>query len=366
MSKAKVYFADFKVTAKENLLQKLTRLAKTAGIEQIDFRNKFTAVKIHFGEMGNLSYLRPNYARAIVDLVKAAGGQVFLTDCNTLYVGKRKNALDHLDTAYQNGFNPFTVGCHILIADGLKGTDEALIPIEGQYVQEAKIGQAIADADIIISLTHFKLHELTGAGGTLKNLGMGCGSRAGKMEMHSDGRPQVNSEKCISCGSCRKNCAHEAISFIEKKAHIDQNICKGCGRCIGVCPVDAIAAEMDSNSVKLNCKIAEYTKAVLQDKPSFHISLIVDVSPFCDCHAENDIPIISDVGMLASFDPVALDQACVDLVKAQKPNPQSVLGDVEPGSNYFKAVYPHTDYASCFEHAVKIGLGSREYELIKI
>ncbi len=366
MTKAKVYFADFKVTLEENLLQKLTRLVKTAGIEQIDFKNKFTAIKIHFGEMGNLSYLRPNYARAIVDLVKSAGGQVFLTDCNTLYVGKRKNALDHLDTAYQNGFNPFAVGCHILIADGLKGTDEALIPVQGEYVQEAKIGQAVADADIIISLTHFKLHELSGAGGALKNLGMGCGSRAGKMEMHSDGKPKADPEKCISCGSCRKNCAHGAISFIQKKAHIDHALCKGCGRCIGVCPVDAISAEMDSSSARLNYKIAEYAKAVIQDKPSFHISLIMDVSPFCDCHAENDIPIVSDVGMLASFDPVALDQACVDLVNAQKPNPASVLGNTPPEEDYFQAVYPYTDYSKCFEHASKIGLGVQEYELIKI
>ena len=156
MAPSKVYFTDLHVTFQENLLQKLARLVKTAGmLDQIDFSNKYTAIKIHFGEPGNLSYLRPNYSKVLVDLIKAQGGRVFLTDCNTLYVGRRKNALDHLDTAYENGYNPFATGCHVIIADGLKGTDEALVPINGDYVKEAKIGRAIMDADIFISLTHF-------------------------------------------------------------------------------------------------------------------------------------------------------------------------------------------------------------------
>ena len=201
MEKAKVYFTDFRATPNQNLLQKLKKLIKTAGIEQIDFKDKYTAIKIHFGEPGNISYLRPNYAKAVVDVVKELGGKAFLTDCNTLYVGRRKNALDHLDAAYENGYNPFTTGCQIIIGDGLKGTDETLVPIDGDYVKEAKIGHAIMDADIFISLTHFKGHEATGFGGALKNIGMGCGSRAGKMEMHSAGKPVVEQSKCVGCGS---------------------------------------------------------------------------------------------------------------------------------------------------------------------
>ena len=177
------------VTSRENQQQKLERLIKTAGIEQIDFKRKYAAIKIHFGELGNLAFLRPNYSRTVADVIKSLGGRPFLTDCNTLYVGGRKNALDHLETAYINGYSPFSTGCHILIADGLKGTDEALVPVEGgRYVKEAKIGRAVMDADIIISLNHFKGHELTGFGGAIKNIGMGCGSRAGKMEMHSSGK----------------------------------------------------------------------------------------------------------------------------------------------------------------------------------
>jgi uncharacterized Fe-S center protein len=194
MEKSKVYYTDMHTTFNENLLQKLKRLIKTAGIGQIDFNKKYAAIKIHFGEPGNLAYLRPNYAKVVADTVRELGGKPFLTDCNTLYVGGRKNALDHLDSAYENGFSPFSTGCQILIGDGLKGTDEVLVPVEGgEYVREAKIGHAIMDADIFISLTHFKVHEATGIGGTLKNVGMGCGSRAGKMEMHSSGKPHYQS-----------------------------------------------------------------------------------------------------------------------------------------------------------------------------
>lgn len=169
MAVSNVYYTNMRTTLTENLLQKLERLVKKAGMMDIDFNNKYTAIKIHFGEPGNLAYLRANYSKVLVDLIRSQSGKVFLTDCNTLYVGRRKNALDHLDAAYENGYNPFTTGCHMIIADGLKGTDEALVPIDGEYVKEAKIGRAIMDADIVISLTHFKGHEATGFGGTLKN-----------------------------------------------------------------------------------------------------------------------------------------------------------------------------------------------------
>lgn len=368
MAKSKVYFTDMHVTLKENLQQKLNRLVKTAGISQIDFEKKYAAIKIHFGEPGNLAYLRPNYAKAIVDVVKELGGKPFLTDCNTLYVGGRKNALDHLDSAYLNGFSPFSTGCHVLIADGLKGTDEALVPIEGgEYVKEAKIGQAIMDADIFISLNHFKGHELTGFGGVLKNIGMGCGSRAGKMEMHSSGKPQVSQKKCIGCGMCTKICAHNAITLTDHKAHINHLHCVGCGRCIGVCPVDAVQADWGESNEILNKKIAEYTWAVLQGRPHFHISLVIDVSPFCDCHSENDIPIVPNIGMFASFDPVALDSACADAVNSQPVMAGSIL-EKSHGKfhDHFTNVSPTTDWKVAIDYAVKIGLGNKEYELITL
>ena len=365
---SKVYFTNFRATYRENLPKKLARLVKTAGmLEGIDFNNKYTAIKIHFGEPGNLSYLRPNYAKVIVDLIKEQGGRVFLTDCNTLYVGRRKNGLDHLDAAYENGYNPFTLGCHVIIADGLKGTDETLVPIDGEYVKEAKIGRAVMDADIVISMNHFKGHECTGFGGALKNIGMGCGSRAGKMEMHSAGKPSIHQRKCVGCGACQKICAHSAITITDKKASINHDCCVGCGRCIGICPLDAVRAANDESNDILNCKIAEYTQAVLQDRPHFHISLVMDVSPNCDCHAENDMPIVPDVGMFASFDPVALDIACADAVNAQPVIAGSVLSErPHDHDDHFKNTHPETNWMSAIDHAVKLGIGTKEYELIEI
>lgn len=372
MDKSQVYFTTFKATAHENLLQKLHRLMKTAGFEQIDFNEKYAAIKIHFGEYGNLSFLRPNYAKVVADYVKELGGKPFLTDCNTLYVGSRKNALDHLDTAYVNGFSPFQTGCHVIIGDGLKGTDEALVPINGEYVKEAKIGQAIMDADIFISLTHFKGHEMAGFGGALKNIGMGCGSRAGKMEQHCDGKPEVDQELCVGCGACGKICAHDAPVIGNKKATIDWEKCVGCGRCLAVCPKDAISAKFEDSVAMLNYKMAEYSLAVCQNRPCFHISLICDVSPNCDCHSENDIPIIPNVGMLASFDPVALDQACADLCNQMPPMRGSILFDnLEKhenceGHDHFHMTHPDTEWRTCIEHAIKIGLGTDQYELVTI
>lgn len=368
MEKSKVYFTNLRTKMNEGLPKKLQKLIRAAGIENIDFENKYTAIKIHFGEPGNIAYLRANYAKAVADVVKSLGGKVFLTDCNTLYVGGRKNALDHIDSAYENGYSPFSTGCHVIIADGLKGTDEAYVPVEGgEYVKEAKIGQAVMDADIIISLNHFKGHEATGFGGALKNLGMGCGSRAGKMEMHSAGKPLVNEKKCIGCGSCVRICAHDGVRVTDKKAFIDHNRCVGCGRCIGACPVDAVHPGEDESYDILNKKIAEYAYAVVAGRPNFHINLVIDVSPYCDCHAENDLPIVPDVGMFASFDPVALDVACADAVNAQPVTPGSLLDERNRcHHDHFTDVTPETNWHSCVEHAEKLGIGTCAYELVEV
>ena len=368
MERAAVYFTDFRMKNGQNHQTKLRKLMKAAGMDKIDFQGKYVAIKIHFGELGNLAFLRPNFARYVADYVKELGGYPFLTDCNTLYVGSRKNALDHLDTALLNGFSPYATGCQILIADGLKGTDDVEVPVVGGTLcKTAKIGRAIMDADIFITLSHFKGHECTGFGGALKNIGMGCGSRAGKMEMHSAGKPYVNQDACIGCGRCAKICAHDGPHIVNGKASIDHDKCVGCGRCIGVCPMDAVCPAQDESNDILNCKIAEYSKAVLDGRPQFHINLVIDVSPYCDCHAENDVPIVPDVGMFASFDPVALDQACVDAVNRQPIMPGSHLDEVaHDHHDHFTDSSPATNWKSCLEHAEKIGIGTREYELIKI
>ena len=245
MESAKVYFSDLR-TDEISTLEKLRRLMKAAGFEQIDFKDKYVAVKLHFGEPGNMAYLRPNWARVVCDYVRALGGKPFLTDCNTLYVGGRANALDHLDSAMLNGYSPMTTGAQCIIADGLKGGDYDLVPIRGgKYLRAAKIGRAIMDADIFISLTHAKGHESTGFGGALKNIGMGCGSRAGKEEMHSSGKPVVDQDKCIGCGKCIENCAHNGPHIENGKCTILKFKCTGCGRCVHVCPMHAIHPDFD-------------------------------------------------------------------------------------------------------------------------
>ncbi len=379
MANSKVYFTDMRALPGTNLLKKLEKLVRTAGIEQIDFKDKFTAIKIHFGEPGNLAYLRPNYAKVIVDVVKSLEGKPFLTDCNTLYVGRRKDALEHLEAAYENGYSPFSTGCHVIIADGLKGTDETIVPINGELVKEAKIGTAIMDADIFISLNHFKGHEMTGFGGALKNIGMGCGSRAGKMEQHSNGKPEVLASACKKCKACAKNCAHGAITFDASGiASINHDKCVGCGRCIGACTFNAVTTPWDAAEEDLNKKMAEYAHAVIKDRPHFHISLVIDVSPYCDCHAENDAAVIPDVGMFASFDPVALDRACADACNKETGFQNSFIGDKlaecressceckHEHKDHFKVMHSNTDWEVCLNHAQKLGIGSQDYDLILV
>ncbi len=366
MEKSKVYFTNMRIVDGECLTDKLVRLCRTAGIEKIDFKDKFTAIKMHFGEDGNLAFLRADYARAVAELVKTLGGRPFVTDANTLYVGSRKNALDHLDVAFRHGFNPLSVGCHTIIADGLKGTDDVEVPIDGEYVKSAKIGRAIMDADIVISLTHFKGHEGTGFGGALKNIGMGSGSFEGKKEMHSGEKPKVQEEICVGCGVCADNCAHGGVAVEDGRAVIDHARCVGCGRCVGVCPTGAmIPAEIDALSL-LSRKVAEYAYAVCKDRPCFHITLLIDVSPFCDCYGSNDAPVIPDVGMFASFDPVALDKACADAANKQHVIADSLLGDLHPadGADHFHTMHPDTDWEAGIEQAEKLGLGTADYELI--
>ena len=371
--KAKVYFTDFRVQVGQSLMQKLRTLCLAAGFKKINWEGKFVAIKMHFGELGNLAYIRPQYVRAIADLVKENGGIPFITDCNTLYPGSRKHALEHMTCAELNGFNSTTTGCHVIIADGIRGTDEAVVPVKnGEYIKEAKIGRAIMDADVFISFAHFKGHEATGFGGAIKNIGMGCGSRAGKMEQHCSGKVAVNTDLCRGCRRCAKECGSNAISYDSGKAHINHDLCKGCGRCIGACSFDAIYNEEWNANDKLDRKMAEYAQAVCQDRPCFHINMVMDISPNCDCHGENDAPILPDLGMFASFDPVALDQACVDMCQQQTPLPNSQLSDNLAKSDWqhhhdhFLDSNPNIHWKETLEHAEKIGLGSRQYELVKL
>lgn len=373
MASSQVFFTNLRTTPTSNLLDKMERLVRRAGIAGIDFENRFAAIKIHFGEPGNMAYLRPQYAARMAGLLRSLGAKPFLTDANTLYSGRRANAVDHLQSAMENGYNPISAQCQVIIADGLKGIDYREIEIDGEYCKAPKIGAAVADADIVISMTHFKGHEQTGFGGTLKNLGMGCASVGGKLELHCAAQPVVKTENCRGCNICVKHCAHDAIHLNpERKAEIDYSKCVGCGQCIALCQYDSASMGANDTSERLNYKIAEYMKAVLKDKPNFHVSFIMNVSPECDCWNHNDAAVVPDLGIAASFDPVALDKACADLVihapalqtvnRLTESRPHEHLEDTDK----FRLMHPDTDWLAGLTHAEKIGIGNMQYELIEV
>jgi uncharacterized protein len=369
MSGSKVYFADLRASVKENLPAKIVRLADTLGLDHIVPKRGLVAVKLHFGEKGNTAFIRPIFVRRIVERVKSLGAYPFLTDSNTLYAGTRSDSVSHLNTAIENGFAYSVVGAPIIIADGLRGASCVSVNIDGEIVKTAQIGTDIAEADGIISLAHFKGHDLSGFGGTIKNLGMGCASRRGKMVQHSDLNPKVTRKKCVGCGECVEHCAQSAIALKDGKAGISETKCIGCGECILICSKGAINVRWNADFALFQKKMAEYALAVFKGKEGkiACLSFLTQISPACDCCGHSDAPIVPDIGVLASTDPVAIDQASVDMVNSQKGLDGSCLpGQKSAGEDKFRCLYPKVDWTVQLEHGEKIGLGRRDYDLIRI
>lgn len=367
---SKVFFTDMRATPKSNLLDKVGRLFYEAGFNKIIEPGDLVAIKLHFGEKGNTGYIRPQFIRKIVDEVKNAGGKPFLTDANTLYKGSRSNAVEHLQTAVENGFDYSVVNAPLIIADGLNGKDYINVPVDLKHCKEVKIGSAVILADALIAVSHFKGHEAAGFGGAIKNVGMGCGSRAGKQIMHSDMLPRIKTEKCKGCSRCHQWCPTGAIAVGELKiAAVDEKTCIGCGECTVTCPHGAISVNWRNNQKDaLQEKMAEYAAGVLKNKKnkSGFITFLNNISPDCDCFSFTDAPIVRDIGILASLDPVAIDQACVDLVNSEKVLPGSKLEGKAEAPDKFTALYPGIDWSRQLSHGEEIGLGSRQYQLLKI
>ena len=369
MSASKVYFADLRASVKENLPTKIVRLADMLGLDQIVPKRGLVAVKLHFGEKGNSAYVRPTFVRRIVERVKSLGAYPFLTDSNTLYSGTRSDSVSHLNTAIENGFAYSVVGAPIIIADGLRGAGYAPVKIGQEIVKTAYIGKDIAEADGLISLAHFKGHELSGFGGTIKNLGMGCAARRGKMVQHSDLSPKVTRKKCVGCGECVEHCAQSAITLKGEKAEINATKCIGCGECILICPNGAINVQWNADIALFQKKMNEYALAVLKGKGGrvACLNFLTQISPACDCYGHSDAPIVPDIGVLASTDPVAIDQASADMVNRQKGLEGSCLASQkETGEDKFKGLYPKVDWSAQLDYGEKIGLGRRAYHLIQI
>jgi len=364
-----VYFIDFRATVKENFVQKLERLLEAAGISRIINDRDLTAVKIHFGERGNTAFIRPVYIRKLVECIKSAGGVPFLTDANTLYAGTRGDSVHHLETATRNGFAFSVVDAPLIIADGLRGKSESAVAVEGRRQSEVYIGTDIVEADALISVAHFKGHELSGFGGTLKNVGMGCASRKGKLIQHSSVAPKIEAEKCIACGECAGHCSQDAIVVDDACAEIDGERCIGCGECILICPNEAVQVQWNQSIPVFMENMVEYTMGVLTHKAekAMFMNFITDVSPACDRVSMNDTPIVKNIGVVASIDPVAIDQASVDLVNQEPALPDSCMAvNTGPGEDQFRGLYPEVDWTIQLEYAEKMGLGSRKYELIQI
>ncbi len=364
-----VYFINFRATYKKNFISRLHDLLIAAGINDRIQKRDLTAVKLHFGELGNTAFIRPVYIRQVVKTIKSTGAIPFLTDANTLYAGTRGDAPHHLLTAIQNGFDYSVIEAPLIIADGLRGRTETAVTVNQKRFEKVFIGKEIVNADALISVAHFKGHELSGYGGAIKNIGMGCASRRGKMEQHSDVAPKVIKKKCIGCGECVVHCSQKALSMAEKKAQIDPEKCIGCGECIIVCENNAIQIQWNQSVPVFLEKMVEYTKGVLDSKTgkSFFVNFINHVSPGCDCLPYNDAPIVGDIGVVASTDPVAIDQASVDLVNEEPALHHTCLTThTGPGEDKFKGVYPDIDWEHQLKYAEEIGLGSRKYELIRL
>ncbi len=364
-----VYFMALRATYTESLLKKLDKLITTAGLSQIISPRDLVAVKLHFGEPGNVAFIRPNFLQTIVSAIREASGKPFLTDTNTLYVGSRSVAPDHITAAIKNGFAYAVVDAPIVIADGLRGVNEVAVAVSQKHCETVYIAADIANADAIVSVAHFKGHELSGFGGSLKNIGMGGASRKGKLAQHSSVAPKVKRKRCVACGDCIRHCSQHAILLKDKKAQIRSDRCIGCGECIIVCANEAVQIQWDPSTLQFQEKMVEYAYGLLQEKKdkSFFVNFITNVSPACDCVPANDAPIVRDIGILAGTDPVALDQAAVDLVNSEPALAGSCLTErLLPGEDKFRGVYPKIDWSIQLDYAEQLGLGSRSYSLEKI
>lgn len=364
-----VYFTDLRTTPKRSVLDKVGDLLNRVKLNKKIRKNDLVAVKLHFGEMGNTAFLRPVFLRVVVDKIKGSGGRPFLTDTNTLYTGSRSDSVSHLTTAVLNGFDYSCVGCPIIIADGLKGRAGVKVPIKGKILKETSIAREIVDADAMVVVTHFKGHELSGFGGTIKNVGMGCAAHEGKLIQHSNVAPQVNAQTCIGCRTCVPYCPAGAITVQEKKASINAKKCIGCGECTLVCPSKAIEIQWNESPDIFQKKMAEYACGALKgkEKKTVFLSFVMQVSPACDCYPNSDAPIVKDIGILASIDPVAVDAASCDLVNNEESVPGTVIKTpLKRGEDKWRALYPSIDWNIQLDHAVKMGLGEREYTLVKI
>lgn len=365
----KVFFGELRCRDPgHNAVSRIRQLFESAGFSSICTGHALTAIKLHFGETGNDGYINPVYVRQVVDKVKEHGGKPFITDSNTLYLGSRSNAVDHLTTAIEHGFAYAVVGAPLIIADGLSGTHYQEVEIQKKHFRQVRISGDIHTAKGMIVLSHFKGHEVAGFGGAIKNLAMGCAPPAGKQDQHS-ARPMALEGTCVGCGTCIPVCPTSAISLEGGISSIDHERCIGCFSCMTACPEKAIDLDWETGIPEFVERMVEYAYGAAMHIPgrTGYMNFLVRITPDCDCVPWSDTPIVPDIGFLASTDPVAIDAASIDLVNRQKGFENSVLqSQYQPGGDKFRGVHPHTDGRLQLRYAEEIGLGTASYELVKI
>ena len=366
---SKVWFASLRARSNEESTEaKVRRLFDEAGFSSCIHKQDRTAIKLHFGEQGNDSYISPVYVRQVVEKIKEAGGLPYVTDTNTLYHGSRSNAVDHITTAVHHGFDYAVVGAPVIIADGLCGKNVAHIIINKKYFDTVSIAGDIVAADSMIVMTHFKGHEVAGFGGALKNLAMGCAPPEGKRAQHQ-AKPFSIRDLCTGCGKCVDACPKSAITLVEEKSMIDKNLCIGCFECMTVCPSHAIDIDWETEIPLFTERMIEYAYGAVQGKAKKigYISFLTRITPDCDCVPWSDASIVPDIGILASTDPVAIDAAACDLVNQQQGYTESFLSaHLHPGEDKFSGLRPNTDGPRQLRYAEELGMGTRDYELIRL
>ncbi len=367
--KSKVFFSNFRANPRKNLLDKIRTLYLRADFDRVFEDEDRVAVKIHWGEKGNTTFIPVPFIRTIVDEIKKSTQNIFVTDTNTLYTGERKNAIENIKTAAHNGFTLESVGAPIIVADGLTGTDAVEVEINGEFIKKAKIAGSIYHSTGMAVISHFKGHMLFSFGGAIKNLGMGCATSAGKQILHSDLKPLVDEELCKGDSICIRHCPVKCITLKENnKAYIDQSRCIGCGECIVVCPHRAIPENWKTSSEPLQCKTAEYALAAVKNKTRkvIYFNFLMNITADCDCCHWSDNRLTPDIGILASFDPVAIDEASIYLFNKAPISPLSAMEKHINSEDKLKSLRPKIDYTIILKHAEKIGLGSRRFELIEV
>jgi uncharacterized Fe-S center protein len=341
--KSTVYFVPV-----ANIDGNIEKVLKLSGfLDLLPYRRKL-GVKVHFGEEGNNNFLNPKYVRETINTVSQRGVQPVLLETSTLYRGKRADAKSHTELAHSHGFRLSEVLAPIQILDGKRGEKYFTKEINLTYVKKAKIAQGLRRVSLLINLAHFKGHFVTGFGGVIKNVAMGLAAKGGKLEMHSLTKPYVNPDKCKSCGDCLDACPNDSISFVRYVAKIGPT-CYGCASCIAACPYGAIQVKWNQASDMTQLKLAEYAKAILDNRKTIHFNFMLNLTPNCDCYPQTEEPFMPDIGFFASYDPVAVEQAAYDKVKEK-----------------VKEIYPHLKPDITLEHAEKVGLGNRDYQITEV